>query len=423
MERYFGENTPKLGFGLMRLPKLADGKIDIEQTSRMVDMFMEAGLTYFDTAYVYDDGESEKAAKAALVDRYPRDSFTLATKLNTHARDCTGAEAARKQLTTSIERTGAGWIDYYLLHALDNTNYESYGEYGLWDFVAEAKAKGLIRHWGFSFHGTPELLDQLLTDHPDAEFVQLQINYADWENPAVASRACHEVARKHDKSVVVMEPVKGGTLAYPPRTVAAILKEAAPEMSLPSWAIRFAASQDGILTVLSGMSNVEQMADNVSFMRDFKPLDEQEREVISRAQEALCQIKTIPCTACHYCTGGCPMGIRIPDIFKARNFVLGWDQPDRAKNEYHWATQNAGKASDCIACGQCESVCPQHIDIIEQLKVCAETLEDWRRLSKGRSKCSGLVFALSGIIKLSYTGTSIKITSVISSLQSKTIRA
>ena len=375
MERYFGEKTPKLGFGLMRLPKTPKGKIDVEHTSRMVDRFLESGLTYFDTAYVYDGGDSERAAKAALVDRYPRDRFTLATKLNANANDCKSAEDARRQLATSLERTGAGYFDYYLLHALSDQNYKKYDEYGLWDFVKEAKAKGLIRHWGFSFHGTPKLLDELLTLHPDVEFVQLQINYADWENPNVAAHANYDVARKHGVSIVVMEPVKGGTLANPPQVVSNILKAVHPDMSLPSWAIRYVASMDGILTVLSGMSNIDQMEDNLSYMADFHPLNTAEQAAVAQAQEALSKVESIPCTGCHYCTEGCPMQIPIPDIFTARNFELVWNQPDRAKQQYGWAIHGEGKASDCVACGQCEAACPQHIDIIEQLKKCAEAYE------------------------------------------------
>lgn len=378
MERYFGEKTPKLGFGLMRLPKLADGKIDIEQTSKMVDLFLEAGQTYFDTAYVYDAGESEKAAKAALVSRHPRESFTLATKLNVHANDCKNVEDAKRQLEISLERTGAGYFDYYLLHALNDQNTKTYDEYGIWDFVKEAKKKGLVKHWGFSYHGTPAFLDKLLTLHPDAEFVQLQINYADWENPNVASRENYETARRHGKSIVVMEPVKGGTLANPPQRVASILKEAAPELSLPSWAIRYVASMDGIITVLSGMSNLEQMEDNLSYMGTFRPLDEGEKKTIAKAQEALASVKSIPCTACHYCTEGCPEQIPIPDIFSARNKELIWNQAAAAKADYERVTaaEGAGKASDCIQCGQCEAACPQHIDIIDQLAECAKAYEN-----------------------------------------------
>ena len=366
MEKYFGENVPKLVFGLMRLPKIGN-KIDIEQTKKMVDMFMDAGLTYFDTAYVYDGGESEKAAKLALVDRYPRESYTLCTKLCAWmgAHD---EKSAKQQFYTSLERTGAGYFDYYLLHALKRDNYKKYDEYHIWDFVKEQKAKGLIKYFGFSFHGDPRLLEELLTDHPDVDFIQLQLNYADWENPGVASRECYEIARRHGKSITVMEPVKGGALANPVTEVKDILKEANPDMSYASWAIRYVASLDGIITVLSGMSNIEQMADNLSYMKEFKPLTEEEQAVILKAQAALNKDKSIPCTACHYCTDGCPMNIPIPEIFAVMN-------KNGSKEDYLAATEGRGKASDCIECGQCESACPQGIDVIAKLKVCAEKFE------------------------------------------------
>ena len=374
-ERYFGENTPKLGFGLMRLPKEKDNptKIDIERTKDMVDMFMKAGLTYFDTAFVYDGGESEKAAKLALVDRYPRESYTLATKLASFAAH--DEASAKQELLTSLERTGAGYIDYYLLHALQEGNYKKYDEWHLWDYVKEMKEKGLIKHWGFSFHSTPERLDELLTAHPDAEFVQLQINYADWNNPDVQSRACYEVARKHGKSIVVMEPIKGGTLANPPKAVRDLLKSANPNLSVASWAIRFVASLDGIISVLSGMSTEEQMEDNLSYMADFKPLSDEEKQVIKKAQDILDGIDSIPCTSCHYCTDGCPMQIPIPEIFSARNKQLIWEQKEAGQADYDKAVANRGMASACIQCGQCEGVCPQHIDIINRLQDCAAAFE------------------------------------------------
>ncbi len=377
MERYFGEKTPKLGFGLMRLPKLENGEIDIEQVKEMVDIFLEGGLTYFDTAFVYDDGKSEEAAREALVKRHPRDSFTLATKLNAWMGNPT-KEQAEKQLEISLERTQAGYFDYYLLHAVQDNNYERYEELGLWDFVKQAKEKGLVKHWGFSCHASPERMDDLLTRHPDAEFIQLQINYADWDNPQVQSRKCLEVARKHGKSVVVMEPVKGGQLANPVDDIKKLFKEADPDASYASWAIRFVASQDGIITVLSGMSNVEQVRDNVSYMSNFKPLDEKEQEVIKKAQDILESINMIPCTACRYCTKGCPMGIRIPDLFSIKNRQLLNGMPDHEEslvNRYNRITAETGKASDCIQCGQCESVCPQSINIIERLQDIARTVE------------------------------------------------
>ena len=374
MEKYFGENVPKLGFGLMRLPKLGGGRIDIEQTKQMVDLFMSAGLTYFDTAYVYDNGDSEKAAKAALVDRYPRESFTLATKLCAWmgAHD---EKSAKQQFYTSLERTGAGYFDYYLLHALQAGNYRKYDQYHLWDFVKEQKARGLIKHWGFSFHATPDILDELLTKHPDAEFVQLQLNYADWENPDVTARANYEVARKHGKSIVVMEPVKGGALANPAAKVQEILRQANPGTSFASWALRYAASLDGIITVLSGMSNLAQMKDNLSYMKNFQPLNEAEQTAIRKAQEAINGVRSIPCTACHYCTDGCPKQIPIPDIFAARNKQLVWGQLQEGASDYAKAVSGAGAASDCVACGQCERACPQQLKVITHLRDCAAAFE------------------------------------------------
>ena len=374
MSNYFGKDVFKLGFGLMRLPKNPDGSIDIAQTSEMVDRFITAGGTYFDTAYVYDSGGSEEAARKALVDRYPRESYTLCTKLNAWhmAHD---EESAKQQFYTSLERTGAGYFDYYLLHGLQPGNWMKYDEYHLWDFVKEQKAKGLLKYIGFSYHADPELLDQLLTEHPDMDFIQLQLNYADWENPGIAARANYEVARKHGKSIVVMEPVKGGALADPIPKVKEVFDAANPEASYASWAIRYAASLDGIITVLSGMSNLAQMDDNLSYMQDFRPLSEQELDVIRQAQAALNEDPSIPCTGCHYCTDGCPKHIPIPEIFTVQNRQKVYPGWDKGKNDYLIATTNKGKASECIGCGQCESACPQQLHIIELLKECAAILE------------------------------------------------
>ena len=374
MSDYFGKDVFKLGFGLMRLPKNSDGSIDIDQTSEMVDRFIAAGGTYFDTAYVYDNGKSEEAARKALVDRYPRESYTICTKLNAwnQAHD---EASAKQQFYTSLERLGVGYFDFYLLHGFMRSNWTKYDEYHLWDFVKEQKEKGLIKNIGFSYHADPELLDKLLTDHPDMDFIQLQLNYADWENPGVASRANYEVARKHGVSIVVMEPVKGGVLANPIPAVKKIFDEADSGASYASWAIRYTASMDGIITVLSGMSNLEQMDDNLSYMADFKPLNEQEMKVIEQVQAALNADNSIPCTACHYCTDGCPANIPIPEIFTVKNrqkIYPGWDN---GKNDYLIATANRGKASECVGCGQCENACPQHLHIIDLLKECAGALE------------------------------------------------
>ncbi len=368
MSDYFGKEVPKLGFGLMRLPQHL-GRIDVEQVKKMVDRFLGAGFTYFDTAFVYTG--SEEAIRKALVERYPRESYTLATKVNAFMHAPNEA-AAKKQFYTSLERTGAGYFDYYLLHAFMENNYKKYDEYHLWDFVKELKAKGLVKHIGFSFHAGPELLDRLLTEHPEVDFVQLQINYADWENPSVSARANYETARRHGKSITVMEPVKGGKLADPPEKVRKLFREARPELSPASWAIRFAASLDGIITVLSGMSTLGQMEDNLSYMKNFKPLDEEEQKIVREAQRILGASSAIPCTACHYCTEGCPMQIRIPDIFTAMNKQLGNGQMDEARVLYEDATEAGGSAADCIECRQCEDACPQHLPITDHLKKAAE---------------------------------------------------
>lgn len=369
MSDYFGKDVFKLGFGLMRLPKLPSGKIDVEQTSEMVDRFIAAGGTYFDTAYVYDNGESEEATRKALVERHPRESYTLCTNLCAWMQ-CEDEESAKQQFYTSLERTGAGYFDFYLLHALQRNNYKKYDEYHIWDFVKEQKAKGLIKHYGFSFHADPALLDELLTDHPDVDFVQLQINYADWDNPGVASAECYKIAREHGVSITVMEPVKGGALANPPEGVQKIFKEADPNASMASWAIRYVASMDGIITVLSGMSNLEQIDDNLSYMRNFKPLTESEQEVIRKVQVELTKDHSIKCTACHYCTDGCPMSIAIPEIFAVKNSEIKSKSWDGGKQSYAIATHGKGKASECIECGQCESACPQHLPVISLLKDC-----------------------------------------------------
>ena len=372
---YLGKDTGKLGFGLMRLPKMANDptKIDVEETTKMVDLFMDAGLTYFDTAFVYDRGDSEIAAGKALVERYPRDSFTLATKLNAWLGH-PSAEDAKKQLEISLQRTGAGYFDYYLLHAIQDNNVQIYDQYKIWDFVREMKEAGKIRHYGFSFHAGPELLDRVLTEHPDVEFVQLQVNYADWVDPSVQSRALVEVAQKHKKPFVVMEPIKGGTLADPPESIQKIFKEADPDRSIASWAIRFAASLDGCLTVLSGMSSVAQMEDNLSYMKNFKPLSEDELQTIRKVQEALETLDMIKCTGCHYCMEGCPVKMDIPNIFTALN-KKRLNDPRGARGHFGLATSRGTKPSDCLACGQCEEACPQSLPIISLLEEARETFE------------------------------------------------
>lgn len=355
----------------MRLPKLKDGSVDVEQVSQMADLFIAAGGTYFDTAYVYDNGESEKAFKKAVADRYPRDRYYLCTKLCAWLQ-CHDEESAKQQFYTSLERTGAGYFDFYLLHALQRNNYKKYDEYRLWDFLKELKEKGLIRHYGFSFHADPALLDELLTAHPDVEFVQLQINYADWENPGVAAKECYEIAGKHGKPLTVMEPVKGGALADPLPAAKDIFMQADPKASFASWAVRYAASLDGVITVLSGMSDLDQMKDNLSYMTDFRPLSDEERKVIERVKAVLNSDRSIQCTACHYCTDGCPENIPIPEIFAIKNRLNIYPAWDKGNQEYRIVTTDKGKISDCVECGQCEDACPQHLPVISLLQSCRD---------------------------------------------------
>ena len=367
----------KLGFGLMRLP-LTDandkGSIDIEALKEMVDTFMEQGFTYFDTAWMYCAFKSENAVKEALTDCYPRDRYALTTKL--HASYLKTKEDRDRIFEEQRQKTGVDYFDYYLIHAIDQELYSIYNEMDCFNWLIEKKKQGLVKHIGFSYHDSAEFLDQVLTEHPEMEFVQLQMNYLDWESAEVQSRKCYEVASKHGKPVIVMEPVKGGILADVPAEVRESFAAYHPDLSVPSWAIRFVASLDNVAMVLSGMSNMEQLMDNISYMKEFVPMNAEETELVHKAAEMIKDSIAIPCTGCSYCTEGCPMQIAIPDLFRVYNKSKRGEITDvEANEEYRQLTESGGKARECLACGQCQVACPQHLEIINYLKDVAKCME------------------------------------------------
>lgn len=363
---------PKLGFGMMRLP-VSDGQIDHEQVCRMVDLYMDAGLTYFDTAYPYHGGESEKEVKKAIVDRYPRDSFTIATKLP--AWKIENKDDRDRIFNEQLEKTGAGYFDFYLLHSITRENYHIYDENDCFNWGFAKRDEGLIKHFGFSFHADPELLIEILDKYPGIEFVQIQLNYFDWDSDTIYSGKLYDILHERNIPIVVMEPIKGGSLASLRPELETKLKEVDPDASIASWALRYVGSLDGVMTLLSGMSLYEQMEDNVKTFTDFKPLNETERKVLDEVVKEMKQAPQIGCTACSYCTEGCPMHIAIPKIFKVINNINMYGDNEKYRKAYEALLAENGKASDCIQCGQCEGACPQHLSIIKLLQNAAQLLD------------------------------------------------
>lgn len=369
----------KLGFGCMRLPLLDKNdqtSIDTATLNEMVDTFLDRGFTYFDTAYVYHGFKSEEVMREALVKRHKRDAFALATKLP--PRMLKTAADQETIFNEQLAKCGVEYFDYYLIHNIGVSSYPQASKYGTFGFVVNKKKEGKIKNIGISFHDTPELLDEVLTAHPELDFVQLQLNYIDWDNPGIQSRRCHEVARKHAKPIIVMEPCKGGSLAIVPEKAEKLLKAYKPDASAASWAIRFAASLEGVVTVLSGMSALEQVLDNTSYMADFKPLNDEELQIIDRVTGIINENTAVPCTLCRYCEPGCPKKIAIPDYFALYNSAKRATSANFSSQFVYYLnlTASRGKAGDCIDCKQCEKVCPQHLKITEHLKDVAKTFDN-----------------------------------------------
>ena len=359
----------KLGFGFMRLPKLEDGRVDLEHTRKMVDAFMEAGFTYFDTAHNYIGGQSETALRECLTSRYPRESYVLTDKLT---RLYFEEEAdIRPVLDEELEILGVDYLDYLLLHAVGSSSYEKLTRCNAFGQMVKFKEDGKTKHIGMSFHDTPEFLEQVLTEHPEIEIVQIQFNYLDEKNPGIQSRGVYDVCRKFGKDILIMEPVKGGALADLPEEAAKLLKPLG-NASQASYAIRYAASQEGVVTVLSGMSTLEQVQDNIGYMADFRPVTEEETAVLEQVRRTVLSRESIGCTSCRYCMDKCPNQIPIPEIFNAYNkktlyLVPNWIYEDAVKDK--------PKASDCVGCGLCEEACPQKLEIRQWLKKAAEVFE------------------------------------------------
>ena len=365
----------KMGFGCMRLPLLDENdqkSIDMLQFEQMVDLFMDAGNTYFDTAFVYHEGESEVALGKALVSRYPRESFTIATKCLAWAMP--DKESAQRCLDISLQRLGTDYVDYFLLHNVGGQRTTKFDEYDMWNYAQEQKAVGKVRYVGFSIHDNVECLEKLLTEHPEMDFVQIQVNYLDWEDPQNEAKAMMEVAERHHTPVIIMEPARGGRLCNLPEEVASIFEEAKPGSTQAEWAYRFCWNLPNVVSVLSGMSTLEQARENIASYVANKPFTTEEQCALDRAIAKLRSFAEIPCTACNYCVEGCPAGVKIPQIMALLNLESMTHDHEFVKGLYGWQAAE-GLASACTQCGLCESMCPQQIEIIEHLETAAEKYE------------------------------------------------
>lgn len=361
----------KLGFGVMRLPMLGE-EVDIEKTIEMVDYFIANGFTYFDTAHGYIQGKSEPAIKASLSSRYPREAYVLTTKLTENFFKT--EEEIRPLFQKQLENCGVEYFDCYLMHAQNQKNFQHFQKYKAYETAFSLKAEGKIKHVGLSFHDTADVLDTILQKYPQIEVVQLQLNYVDYEDASVQGRACYEVCLKHQKPVIVMEPVKGGNLAVLP-PVAQEIFDGLGTATPASYAMRYAADFSNVIMVLSGMSNMDQMQDNVATMKNFKALTVEEKRAIERVRKTLANIRTIACTNCKYCIPVCPKKIKIPDLFSLMNtkqLYNDWNADFYYKTVH---SEKGNKASDCIKCAKCEQVCPQHLAIRDLLVDVSNTFE------------------------------------------------
>ncbi len=368
-------SSPAIGFGLSRLPHLEDGSIDIEKLITLVDRYMESGYHNFETAYIYEKGKSEMAFKEAVSSRYPRESFWLTDKFPLQIHK--GPEKWDEIFQTSLKRTGLEYIDLYYLHAMDRSLMNEYEPKGIWEFMKKLKAEGKVRYIGFSSHDKADLIDEILTKHPEIDYVQIQLNWRDWENEDVQARKCYEAIRKHGKLLTVMEPLRGGNLGAVNPELCKVLTDERPNQSIASWGLRFAGSWDGVKVVHSGMNDMFQLEDNLKTFQNWEPMDAREKKILADLVTELEKVPAVPCTACGYCVDGCPVRINIPRIIKLYNEYLVYKDLARARRAYPFeceALKGRGLPYECIECGQCENICTQHVEIIQVLKDIHKTL-------------------------------------------------